>query len=97
MTAPDLAAIIAELTPHTLTLEEECRAREGFDFALRMRLHHMQAKVRSLPRSALVDVLLSVHIYAASIEATIAENERSSASPKAASTLSDRHMSEVGV
>ncbi len=62
-----------DLAPHTMTLEQECLAREGFDYALRMRLHHMQAKVRSLPVPALMDVLLSVHIYAASIEATIAQ------------------------
>jgi hypothetical protein len=100
MTAPDLAAIVAELTPHDMTLEEECRAREAFDYALRMRLHHLQAKVRSLSIGALRDVLLSTEILSSLIEATIAQRavaesiltpdaERSS-SPEAGCMINDR-------
>ncbi len=76
MTTPDIAAIVRELTPHILTLEEECRAREAFDYALRMRLHHLAAKVRSLNSDALRDVLLSTEILSALIAATIADRER---------------------
>lgn len=109
MTAPDIAAITRYLTPHTLTLEEECRAREAFDYALRMRLHHLRAKVRSLSDGALRDVLLSTEILSSLIAATMNDRQRAvaealltpdferSATPDAVGALSDRHMSEAVV
>jgi len=76
MTDPDVAAITRLLTPHTMTLEEQCRAREAFDAALRLPSAHLLAKVRSLSDGALRDVLLSTEILSSVIVTVMNDRQR---------------------
>jgi hypothetical protein len=76
VTAPDIAAITRFLTPHTMTLEEQCLAREAFDAALRLTSHHLLAKVRSLSDGALRDVLLSTEILSSVIVTVMTDRQR---------------------